>query len=76
MSAWPTFTEKLVAAATVRQRAAAASELMRQTELRGSIIAADAEHARRLEAAEEKYKAAVCDAALAFEQASGVRPQH
>jgi hypothetical protein len=75
MSAWEGFTQKLVAAATARRRAAAASELSRQTELRGAIIAADAEHARRLEQAEEKYKEAVAMAAVAFEEACGVRPQ-
>lgn len=66
---WEGFTEKLVAAATARQRAAAASEVLRQSEVRGSIIAADQGHARRLEEAEEKYKATVCGAAVAFEQA-------
>lgn len=70
MTPWEGFTQKLVAAATARQRAAAASELARQTELRGAIIAADAEHARRLEAVEEKFKAAVAMAAVEFEHAT------
>ena len=74
MSVWEGFTQKLVAAATARQRAAAASEVMRQTEVRASIIAADQAHARRLEAEEEKYKAAVCGAAVAFEEACRGRP--
>jgi hypothetical protein len=75
MIAWERFTQRLVAAATARQRAAAASELTRQTEVRGALIAADQGHARRLEQAEDTYKAAVCDAALAFEQACRVRSQ-
>jgi hypothetical protein len=74
MIAWEGFSQKLVVAATARQRAAAASELMRQTEVRGALIAADAQHVRRLEQAEDTYKAVVCDAALVFEQACRVRP--
>jgi hypothetical protein len=41
-------------------------------EIRGSIIAADQGHARRLDAAEEKYKATVARAAVAFEEACGM----
>jgi hypothetical protein len=47
---------------------------LRQSDVRAAVIAADAEHARRLDAAEEAFKAAVCDAALAFEQVCRVRP--
>jgi hypothetical protein len=45
-----------------------ALERKRQAEVRGAIIAADAEHARRLASAEEAYKATVAMAAVEFER--------
>jgi hypothetical protein len=47
---------------------------MRHTEVRASIIAADQSDARRLAEAEDDYKAAVCDAVVAFDETCRVRP--
>lgn len=75
MSPWHTFTVAMVAAAKVRRQEADASDLSRQSEVRGAMIAADAQHACQLDAAEEKYKATLAQTAVAFEEACGLRPQ-
>jgi hypothetical protein len=45
---------------------------LRQSDVRAFIIAANAAHARRLDATEEAFKATVAQAALAFEETCGV----